>query len=68
MLGGVVTRCDIRKAAQNHEERAGAEEVSCHHHDIDDRPPDLIKGLMPGQRGQRGGIAEGNRRLANAVF
>ena len=44
------------------------EDASYHRHDIEDRSRDLIKDLLPGQRGQWGGVAEDNRRFVNAVF
>ena len=44
------------------------EDASYHRHDIGDRSWDLIKDLLPGQRGQWGGVAEDNRRFINAVF
>lgn len=44
------------------------EDASYHRHDIEDRSWDLIKDLLPGQRGQWGGVAEDNRRFINAVF
>ena len=43
-------------------------DASYHRHDIDDRSWDLIKDLLPGQRGQWGGIAEDNRRFIDGVF
>ena len=39
-----------------------------HRHDIDDRAWAIIEPLLPGRRGQWGGIAEDDRRFANAVF
>ena len=44
------------------------EDASYHRHDIEDRSWDLIKDLLPGQRGQWGGVAEDNRRFIDAVF
>ena len=44
------------------------EDASYHRHDIEDRSRDLIKDLLPGQRGQWGGVAEDNRRFIDAVF
>ena len=44
------------------------EEASHRRHDIDDRSWSIIGPLLPGQRGQWGGIAEDNRRFINAVF
>ena len=43
-------------------------EASYHRHDIDDRAWSIIGPLLPGQRGQWGGVAEDNRRFINAVF
>ena len=43
-------------------------EAPRHRHDIDDRAWGIISPLLPGQRGQWGGIAEDNRRFINAVF
>jgi transposase len=37
-------------------------------HEIADADWDRIKGLLPGQPGQHGGIAEDNRRFINAVL
>ena len=39
-----------------------------HRHDMSDRVWELLKPLLPGQRGQWGGIAQDNRRFLNAVF
>ncbi len=39
-----------------------------HRHDIDDRAWSLIEPLLPGQKGQWGGIAQDNRRFINAVL
>lgn len=44
------------------------EDASYHRHDIDDRAWSIIEPLLPGQRGQWGGIAEDNRRFINSVF
>ena len=44
------------------------EDASYHRHDIDDRAWSIIEPLLPGQRGQWGGIAEDNRRFINTVF
>lgn len=52
----------------NEEREAALEEASCHRHDIDDRSWSIIEPLLPGQRGQWGGIAEDNRRFVNSVF
>lgn len=43
-------------------------EASLHRHDIDDRAWSTLEPLLPGQRGQWGGVAEDNRRFLNAVF
>lgn len=37
-------------------------------HDINDRMWAVLEPLLPGQRGQWGGIAEDNRRFLNGVF
>jgi transposase len=37
-------------------------------HEISDADWDRIKGLLPGQPGQHGGIAEDNRRFINAIL
>ena len=37
-------------------------------HDISDEAWALIEPHLPGQRGQRGGIAKDNRLFINAVF
>lgn len=37
-------------------------------HEISDRDWDRIKHLLPGQRGQHGGVAEDNRRFINALL
>jgi transposase len=37
-------------------------------HEISDVDWDRIKGLLPGQPGQHGGIAEDNRRFINAIL
>jgi transposase len=37
-------------------------------HEISDADWDRIKGLLPGQPGQHGGLAEDNRRFVNAVL
>ena len=39
-----------------------------HRHDITDGAWELVEPLLPGQRGQWGGLAEDNRRFVNAVF
>lgn len=39
-----------------------------HRYEISDADWDRIKGLLPGQRGQHGGVAEDNRRFINAVL
>ena len=39
-----------------------------HRHDISDKVWELLKPLLPGQRGQWGGIAKDNRNFINAVF
>ena len=37
-------------------------------HEISDADWDRIKGLLPGQPGQHGGVARDNRRFINAVL
>jgi transposase len=37
-------------------------------HDISDRTWEILKPLLPGQRGQWGGVAKDNRQFINAVF
>ena len=39
-----------------------------HRHDISDKVWELLKPLLPGQRGLWGGIAKDNRNFINAVF
>lgn len=39
-----------------------------HRHDIQDKDWELIEPLLPGQRGQWGGVAKDNRQFINAVF
>lgn len=39
-----------------------------HRYEISDADWDRIKGLLPGQRGQHGGVAQDNRRFINAVL
>jgi transposase len=39
-----------------------------HRYEIADADWDRIKGLLPGQPGQHGGVAEDNRRFLNAVL
>ena len=39
-----------------------------HRHDISDRMWNKISPLLPGQKGQWGGIAKDNRKFINAVF
>jgi transposase len=39
-----------------------------HRYEISDADWDRIKDLLPGQRGQHGGVAEDNRRFLNAVL
>lgn len=39
-----------------------------HRHDITDKDWNLIAPLLPGQRGQWGGVAKDNRQFINAVF
>src|SRR5215210_6955898 len=39
-----------------------------HRYEISDADWDRIKGLLPGQPGQHGGVAEDNRRFLNAVL
>ena len=52
----------------NKEREANMEDASYHRHDIDDRAWSIIEPLLPGQKGQWGGVAEDNRRFVNAVF
>ncbi len=39
-----------------------------HRHDISDETWDVLSPLLPGQRGQWGGIAKDNRKFINGVF
>lgn len=39
-----------------------------HRHDISDAAWKILEPLLPGQKGQWGGIAQDNRRFINAVF
>lgn len=39
-----------------------------HRHDIKDKDWEVIAPLLPGQRGQWGGVAKDNRQFINAVF
>ena len=39
-----------------------------HRHDISDTAWKILEPLLPGQKGQWGGIAQDNRRFINAVF
>lgn len=39
-----------------------------HRHDITDRVWKILEKLLPGRRGQHGGIAKDNRKFINAVF
>ena len=43
-------------------------EKSQHRHDISDKAWTILEPMLPGQRGQWGGIAEDNRRFINGVF
>ena len=43
-------------------------EASYRRHDISDKKWALLESHLPGQKGQRGGVAEDNRRFINAVF
>ena len=43
-------------------------EADYHRHDISDEIWILLECLLPGRRGQWGGVAENNRRFINAVF
>ena len=43
-------------------------EKSQHRHDNSDKAWAILKPMLPGQRGQWGGIAEDNRRFINGVF
>ena len=43
-------------------------EKSQHRHDISDKAWAILEPMLPGQRGQWGGIAEDNRRFINGVF
>ena len=40
-------------------------EKSQHRHDISDKAWAILEPMLPGQRGQWGGIAEDNRRFIN---
>jgi transposase len=37
-------------------------------HDISDKIWEILSPLLPGQKGQWGGVAENNRRFLNGVF
>ncbi len=39
-----------------------------HRHDINDKAWAILEPILPGQRGQWGGIADDNRRFINGVF
>ena len=43
-------------------------EKTQHRHDISDKAWAILEPMLPGQRGQWGGIAEDNRRFINGVF
>ena len=43
-------------------------EKSQHRHDISDKAWAILEPMLPGQRGQWGGIAEDNRRFINGVI
>ena len=43
-------------------------EKSQHRHDISDKAWAILEPMLPGQRGQWGGVAEDNRRFINGVF
>ena len=43
-------------------------EKAQHQHDISDKAWAILEPMLPGQRGQWGGIAEDNRRFINGVF
>ena len=43
-------------------------EKSQHRHDNSDKAWAILEPMLPGQRGQWGGIAEDNRRFINGVF
>ena len=43
-------------------------EKTQHRHDISDKAWAILEPMLPGQRGQWGGIAEDNRRFINEVF
>jgi len=43
-------------------------ETTYRRHDIPDKQWALLSPHLPGQKGQRGGVAEDNRRFINAVF
>ncbi len=43
-------------------------EAAYHRHDITDEAWKLLAPLLPGQRGQWGGISKNNRGFINAVF
>ena len=44
------------------------EQSGYHRHDISDSVWEQIETLLPGQRGQWGGIAKDNRKFINGVF
>lgn len=43
------------------------EDADYHRHDISDKVWESVEPHLPGQHGQRGGIAQDNRRFVNAV-
>jgi transposase len=44
------------------------QEAAYHRHDISDAIWTLLENILPGRRGQWGGIAQNNRRFIHAVF
>ena len=51
-----------------HSKEGDIMEKSQHRHDISDKAWAILEPMLPGQRGQWGGIAEDNRRFINGVF
>ena len=58
----------IDTAQAYHNEEGVIMEKSQHRHDISDKAWAILEPMLPGQRGQWGGIAEDNRRFINGVF
>lgn len=65
-LGCVYTRQVIKW--HYHSKEGVIMEKSQHRHDISDKAWAILEPMLPGQRGQWGGIAEDNRRFINGVF